>query len=61
MVAHGVNNLWATVEASLLQALNPQMSPRDILLSAGYPWWVYGVAGAVLIVAIYSFHRATRA
>lgn len=61
MVAHGVNNLWATVEASLWQALNPQMSPRDILLSAGYPWWVYGVAGVVLLVAIYSFHRATRA
>ncbi len=60
MVAHGVNNLWATVEASLLQALNPQMSPRDILLSAGYPVWVYGIAGAVLIVAIFSFHRAAR-
>ncbi len=61
MVAHGVNNLWSTVEASLWQALNPQMSPRDILLSTSYPWWVYGVAGAVLIVAIYAFHRATRA
>ncbi|MCL6642470.1 MAG: CPBP family intramembrane metalloprotease [Candidatus Bipolaricaulota bacterium] len=61
MVAHGVNNLWSTVEASLWQAAYPQMSPRDILLSTGYPWWVYGVAGAVLIVAIYAFHRATRA
>jgi len=57
MVAHGVNNLWSTVEASFWQALNPQMSPRDILLSAGYPVWVYGIAGAVLIVAILGFHR----
>jgi len=61
MVAHGVNNLWSTVEASLWQAASPQMSPREILLSAGYPWWVYGGAGAVLLVAIYAFHRATRA
>jgi membrane protease YdiL (CAAX protease family) len=60
MVAHGVNNLWATVEASFLQALNPQMSPRDILLSVGYPVWVYGIAGVVLLVAIFSFHRAAR-
>ncbi len=58
MVAHGVNNLWATVEASLWQAAYPQMSPRDILLSTGYPWWVYGIAGAMLIVVIYAFHRA---
>jgi len=61
IVAHGFNNLWATVESSLWQAANPQMSPREILLSAGYPLWAYVIAGAALIVALYNFHRATRA
>nr|BAL59181.1 hypothetical protein HGMM_OP3C336 [Candidatus Acetothermum autotrophicum] len=60
IVAHGVNNLWATVESSLWQAANPQMSPKDILLSAGYPWWAYVLAGLVLIGAIYNIHRVTR-
>ncbi len=60
IVAHGVNNLWATVESSLWQAANPQISPREILLSAGYPMWAYGLAGIVLVCALYSFHRAAR-
>ncbi|MEM4382175.1 MAG: type II CAAX endopeptidase family protein [Candidatus Caldarchaeum sp.] len=60
IVAHGFNNLWATLESSLWQAANPQMSPRDILLSAGYPLWVYVFSGIVLVVALYNFHRATQ-
>lgn len=57
IAAHGVNNLWATLEASLRQAFNPQLSPKEILLSAGYPWWAYGVAGIMLIVALYKLHQ----
>lgn len=60
IVAHGVNNLWATLESSLWQAANPQMSPRDILLSAGYPLWAYVFSGIVLVVALYNFHQAAR-
>ncbi len=60
IVAHGFNNLWATLESSLWQAANPQMSPRDVLLNTGYPLWVYVVAGIVLIVALYKFHQAAR-
>ncbi len=59
LVAHAWNNLWATFEAGLWQAANPQMSPKDILLSAGYPWWAYVLAGLVLIGAVYAFHRAS--
>ncbi|MCS7197279.1 MAG: CPBP family intramembrane metalloprotease [Candidatus Bipolaricaulota bacterium] len=58
IAAHGVNNLWATLEASMRQAFNPQLSPKEILLSAGYPWWAYGVAGIMLLVALYKLHRA---
>ncbi len=61
IIAHGVNNLWATLESSLWQAANPQMSPRDILVSAGYPLWAYVLAGIVLVIALYNFHRAARA
>lgn len=60
VVAHGVNNLWATLESSLWQAANPQMSPRDILFSASYPGWAYVIAGIVLVCTLYAFHRATR-
>lgn len=44
IVAHGFNNLWATVESSLWQAANPQMSPKEILLSTGYPLWAYVIS-----------------
>lgn len=60
IAAHGFNNLWATLESSLWQAANPHMSPRDILLSTGYPLWVYVFSGIVLIVALYNFHRSSR-
>ncbi len=60
IAAHGFNNLWATLESSLWQAANPQMSPREILLSAGYPIGVYVFSGIVLIVALYNVHRSSR-
>lgn len=61
IAAHGFNNLWATLESSMWQAANPQMSPREILLSTGYPLWAYGVAGIVLLYALYNVHLDTRA
>ena len=60
ILAHGFNNLWATLESSFWQAANPQMSPKEILLSLGYPLWAYGIAGVALIIAIYNVHRLGR-
>lgn len=60
IVAHGFNNLWVTLESSLWQAANPQMSPKEILLSTGYPLWAYAIAGVVLIITLYNFHRAAQ-
>jgi len=58
ILAHAVNNLWSTVEASLWQAHNPDV--KEILLDTAYSPLLTVAAIIVLTLGLYAIHRVTK-
>ncbi len=59
IAAHAVNNLWSTVEGSLMQAYNPGMDLRELVIHWTYSPAVVLVAAILFIVGIYALHHLT--
>lgn len=59
IAAHAVNNLWSTVEGSLMHAYNPGMDLRELVIHWTYPPLVLLVAVIFFIVGVYALHHLT--
>ncbi|MBI1729590.1 CPBP family intramembrane metalloprotease [Candidatus Acetothermia bacterium] len=54
IAAHAFNNLYALFEVNFWQTEQPNITPKEILLSTGYPIWVLILAAGILILAIFN-------
>jgi hypothetical protein len=59
IAAHAFNNLYALFEVNFWQTEQPGITPKEILLSTGYPTWVLILAAGILILAIYNLMQQT--
>jgi len=57
IVAHGANNLWATLEANFWFATNPDIEPAKIITQTSYSTELLVLITGVLILSLYGLHR----